>query len=206
MNLKQRLFAALGDRFARLASLFLCTSLTLPGLAYIGTMDLFAAPAVSSSIVQLPKGVKVLARVPLQGTPITRMYTQREYGHTFLYIEHGRQAMTTVDVSKKRSPRIVEHPPAEVEPVRYEAASEGGSVEVWPRHVMAGVDSHGGRGTPSVLDNSNSNDVQLMQAFIAENANLVDRDSGLVYFASSSQLFIVQDSRPTAFDLTNYTN
>jgi hypothetical protein len=206
MILKNRLFAALDDWFAKLVPLFFCASLTIPAFAQVVSKDMFAAPAVSSAIVPLPNGVKVLARVALQGTPITRMYTQREYGHTFLYIEHGQQPLTTVDISKKRNPRVVEHPPAQVEPVRYEALSEGGSMEIWPRHVMAGVDTDGGHGTfSSVLESSDAEDARLLQTFVAENSNLVDRDSQLVYFASPSQLFIVQDNRPAAFDLTNYT-
>ena len=205
--MKNRFFVALDDWFAKLIPLFFFASLTIPAFAQVAPRDMFAAPAVSSAIVPLPHGVKVLARVPLQGTPITRMYTQREYGHTFLYIEHGQQSLTAVDISKKRNPHIVEHQPAQVDPVRYEAASEGGSMEVWPRPVMAGLDTHAAHGTfSSVLESSNPNDARLLQAFVAENANLVDRDSELVYFASPSQLFIVQDNRPTSYDLTNYTS
>jgi len=204
--MNMRLFVALGDRFAKLVALLFCTSLIVPAFAQVGSFSLLPAAAASSSIAPLPQGVKVLARVPLQGTPITRMFTQREYGHTFLYIEHGQQPLTTVDVTKKRNPRIVEHQPGKVEPVRYEALSEGGSMETWPQHVRAGVDNRGSRGTTSVLESSDPSDAKLLQAFVAENANLVDRDCRLVYFASQSELFIVQDNRWTAYDLTNYTN
>jgi hypothetical protein len=204
--MNMRLFVALGDRFAKLVALVFCTSLIVPAFAQVGSFSLLPAAAESSSIAPLPQGVKVLARVPLQGTPITRMFTQREYGHTFLYIEHGQQPLTTVDVTNKRNPRIVEHQPGKIEPVRYEALSEGGSMEIWPQHVRAGVDNRGGRGTTSVLESSDPNDAKLLRAFVGENANLVDRDYRLVYFASKSQLFIVQDNRWTAYDLTNYTN
>ncbi len=205
--MKMRLFAVRGDRFAKVAALCFCSLLSLPALAQVRPMNMTPVVAVSSPLAPLPKGVKVLASVSLEGTPITRMYTQREYGHTFLYIEHGQQPLTTVDVTKKRSPRIVQHPPAKVETVRYEPLAEGGSMEIWPRHVSTGVDNLGGRGLfSSVLESSDTNDAKLLQAFVAENVNLVDRDSRLVYFASRSQLFIVQDNRPTAFDLTNYTN
>ena len=204
--MKKGLFAVLGVRFAKLVALYFCTALTVPALAQVGPRDVFPAVAGSSPIAPLPKGVKVLARVPLEGAPITRMYTQQEYGHTFLYIEHGQQPLTTVDVTRKRSPRIVEHHPAKVEPVRYQPLFEGGSIEIGPRHVTAGVDNLGGPGMFSVLQSSYPNDAKLLQAFVAENTNLVDRDSRLVYFASRSQLFIVQDDRPTLFDLTNYTN
>jgi hypothetical protein len=203
MVMNNRLLAACGDRFTKLAALFFCTSLTLPAFAQVAPVDMLPAVAMSSSIAPLPNGVKILARVPLEGTPVTRMYTQREYGHTFLYIEHGPQSLTTVDVTKKRTPRIVEHRPAQVEPVRYELLSEGGSMENWPRHVTAGVDNLGIFN--SVLESSDPNDAKLLQVF-AENTNLVDRDSRLVYFASRSQLLIVQDNRPTRFDFANYTN
>jgi hypothetical protein len=132
------------------------------------------------------------------------MYTQREYAHTFLYIEHGQQLLTSVDVSKKRNPRVVEHQPAEAEAVRYEPLSEGGTIEKWPRHVTAGIDNLGSGA--SVLERSDPNHAKLLQTFVAESANLVDRDSRLVYFASQSQLFIVQDNRWTSFGLTSYTN
>ena len=199
--MKSKLFAALGDRFAKLAALLFCISLTHPVFAQVGAVHMLPAASAISSTAPLPKGVKVIARVPLEGTPITRMYTQREYGHTFLYIEHGQQPLTTVDVTKKRRPQIVEHQPAKVEPVRYEPLSEGGSIEIWPRHVTAGVDS-----LNSVLESGDPNDAELLRAFVAENNNLVDRDSRLVYFASRSQLLIVRDNRPTPFDLTYYVN
>jgi hypothetical protein len=201
--LKRRLFADLGDG-KKVAALLFCALLASPAAAQVGPKNMFPAAAVSSPIVPLPKGVKVLANIPLQGTPITRMYTQREYGHTFLYIEHGKQPLTAVDVTKKRSPRIVQHQPAKLEAVRYEQLVEGGSIENWPQHVTAGVDNHGGGG--SILENGDPNDSKLLQAFVADNTNLVDRDSQLVYFASGSQLLIVQDSRSTTFDLTSYTN
>lgn len=202
--MNNRLLATLDDRFAKLAALIFCTSLTLPAFAQVSRIEMFPAAAVSSPSAPLPKGVKVLARVPLEGTAITRMYTQREYGHTFLYIEHGQQPLTTVDVTRKQNPRIVEHQPAKVEAVRYEALFEGGTIENWPRHVTAGVDTRGSRGDG--LQSSDPNDAKLLQAFMAENTNLVDRDGRLVYLASPSQLLIVQDNRWTPVDLTNYTN
>ena len=207
MDLQNGLFATTGDRIAKLVALFFCSSLTLPPGHKLAAWKCLRRPAVSSSLVLLPQGVKVLASIPLQGAAITRMHTQREYGQTFLYIEHGQQSLTTVDVSKKRNRRIVQHRLAKVEPVRYELLSEGRSMEVWPRHVTAGVDTRAGHGRfSSVLEGGDPNDAKLLQAFVAENANLVDRDSRLVYFASPSQLLVVRDNRPTAFDFTNYAN
>jgi len=43
MILKNRLLAALGDRFAKVSALFFCTSLTLPALPQVGPMDMFTA-------------------------------------------------------------------------------------------------------------------------------------------------------------------
>jgi hypothetical protein len=202
--MKNAWFAVSLARFAKVGALFFCISLTLPALAQ--RLDLFPAVAVNSPAVPLPKGVKVLATVPLDGAAVTRMYTQQEYGHTFLYIEHGRQSLTTVDVTKKRNPQIVQHQPAKVESPRREPLAEGGWIEVWPQHVMEGLDNVGGRGAFSVLESSDPNDAKLLQAFVTENMNLVDRDSRLVYLASPSQLFIVQDNRPSSFDLTSYTD
>jgi hypothetical protein len=100
----------------------------------------------------------------------------------------------------------VEHQPAKVEPARYVPLYEGGSIEARSQQVIAGVDNLGGRGMFSVLESSDPNDAKLLQAFVTENTNLVDRDSRLVYLASRSQLIIVQDNRPSSFDLTSYTN
>ena len=74
----------------------------------------------SSSSPQAPKGVKVLARVPLDGLPVTRMYTQWEHGRPYLYVEHGGRQLTTVDVTKKQNPQLVDHEPAMIQPRRYE--------------------------------------------------------------------------------------
>ena len=92
--MKTRMFAALGDRIAKIAVLLLCTSLTFTASAQTSLLNVFPATAVSTSALQLPKGVKVVARVWLEGMPVTGMYTQREYGRTYLYIEHGQQSIT----------------------------------------------------------------------------------------------------------------
>lgn len=56
----------------------------------------------------------------------------------------------------------------------------------------------------SILDNGNPDDAKLLQAIGNGYSNLADRDSRLVYFASPSQLLIVQDNRMTAIDfITN---
>jgi len=202
--MKTKLCAALGNRIAKIFALTFCTLVTLrPAFAQTRMVSVFPAIAVSTGTLQLPKGVKLVARVPLEGMPITRMYTQREYGHTYLYVEHGCQPLTTVDVTKKRNPRLVDHEPAKVEPIQYEELSEGGSIEVWPRHVYTGIDNQGARGMFSVLGSSNPNDAGLLQALGQNTSNLVDRDSRLVYFASPSQLLIVQDNRWTLVDHTN---
>jgi hypothetical protein len=57
-----------------------------------------------------------LSREFREGQPVTRMYTQWEYGRTYLYIEHGREQLTTVDVTKKQHPKVVNHEPAQVQP------------------------------------------------------------------------------------------
>jgi hypothetical protein len=131
------------------------------------------------------------------------MYTQWEYGRTYLYIEHGRQSLTTVDVTKKRNPQIVNHTPGRVEPLRYKELAEGGTIQVSPLwHVNAGSDNLGGREKCSVLESSDPDDAKLLQAFGLGYSNLADRDDRLVYFASPSQLLILQDKRFTAIDYT----
>ena len=185
-----------------IAALTFVITLTLSGLAQTTSPAVFPAMAVNSPATQLPKEVKVIARVPLASMPVTRMYTQWEYGRTYLYIEHGGRSLTTVDVSKKRNPRPVDHQPAKVEAPRYVELSEGGTIEIWPQHVTAGIDTIGGTGTLSVLEDSNPKDAKLLQA-LGRGSNLVDRDSGLVYFASPSQLLIVQDNRWTRVDYMN---
>jgi hypothetical protein len=62
--MKSKLFAALGDRFAKLTALLFCISLTLPVFAQVGPVHMLPAASAISSTAPLSKGVKVLARVP----------------------------------------------------------------------------------------------------------------------------------------------
>ena len=199
--MKTRMFVS-GDRIAKIAALLLCTWLTFPASAQTNLLNV-PAIALSSSTSQLPRGVKIIARVSLEGMPVTGMYTQREYGRTYLYIEHGHQSITTVDVTKKRNPRLVDHEPAKVDPTVYEELFEGGTIEVSHRHVFAGIDNRGGGEMHDVLDSGAPQDAKLLQALGQGNSNLADRDSRLVYFASPSQLLIIQDNRWTHVDFSN---
>ena len=54
ITMKTRMFAALGDRIAKIASLMLCTSLTFPASAQSSLLKVFPAIAVNSPTVQLP--------------------------------------------------------------------------------------------------------------------------------------------------------
>ena len=165
---------------------------------------MFSAIAVSSPVGQLPKGVKVVARIPLEGSPVTHMYTQWENGHTYLYLEHGAQSLTTVDVTKARSPRLVEREPAKVEPIRYLELFDGGTVEDSSgRHVYAGIDNRHSGSWVNILQNSDPDDAKLLEAFGQATRNLADRDSRVVYVASPAQLMILQDNRWTRIDVTN---
>ena len=131
------------------------------------------------------------------------MYTQWESGRTYLYIEHGREQLTTVDVTKKRNPRLVDHTPAKVEPPRYEETDDGGTIEVSSGSpVVPGFDNVGGRGMFSVLKSSDPDDAPLLRAFAHASSNLADRDRHLDFFASPSQLLIVQDVRWKGMDYT----
>jgi len=203
--MKIRLFATLGDRIAKSAAALtltlICTSLAAPLFAQALHSNVFAAIAANSANTPLPKGTKVVARIPLNGLPVTRMYTQLEYGRTYLYLEQGRGSLTTVDVTKKQNPQVVNHEPRKVEPARYEQLFEGGSIQVSPYwQVNAGIDNLGGREMYSVLESSNPDDAKLLEALGPRYGNLADRDRRLVYFASPSQLLVVQDNRLTAID------
>ena len=205
--MKRMQFETMGGRVAKIAAPTVVFALSLPAPAVSQTNLVNAIPgaAVASANTQLPKGVKVLAQVPLDGLPITRMYTQWEYGRTYLYIEHGRQQLTTVDVSKRQTPQFVNHEPATVEAARYQELAEGGTIEISsPWHVKTGVDSVGGRGTVSILESSDRDDAQLLQAFGRETLNLADRDHHLIFFASPTQLVIAEDHRWYGMDY--YTN
>ena len=193
---KRILSETMGGRIAKIAAPMLVLFLSSAAPVFSQTREVNAALAASSAGPQAPKGVKVLARVPLDGLPVTRMYTQWEYGRTYLYIEHGGQQFTTVDVTKKQKPQVVNHDPGKVEPKRYEELAEGGTIEVSPPwHVNAGIDNVGGRGMLSILASSDSDDVQLLQAFGRGSSNLADRDAHLIFFASPAQLLVVQDHR-----------
>ena len=201
--MKTKLYAALGALIVGIAALSLL--LARPASAQIRFMNAIPAAAVSSANLQLPRGTQIIAHVPLKGASVTRMYTQLEYGRTYLYIEHGRYAFTTVDVSNKQNPQVVNHAPRNIEPVVYEQLFEGGSIEVSPSpKVQDGIDSTGGRGMRSVLESRDANDAQLLGVFGQVYANLADRDRRLVYFASPSQLLVVQDNRMTEIDFITY--
>jgi hypothetical protein len=101
-----------------------------------------------------------------------------------------------VDVTLKQSPQVVNHEPATVEAARYEELAEAGMIEISsPWHVTAGVDNVGGRGMFSILESSDRDDAQLLQAFGRETSNLADRDRHLIFFASPAQLLIVKGGR-----------
>jgi hypothetical protein len=203
--MKTRLFATLGDRIAKTAALTLFISLAVPVFAQTHPTHLFAALTSSSATLPLPRNTKVVASVALDGQPVTRMYTQWENGRAYLYIEHGRQSLMTVDISKKQNPQIVNHESGTVEPPRYQQLFEGGSIEVSPQwNVNPGFDNLGGRGMLGMLENSDPDDAKLLQALGPKYSNLTDRDRRLVYFASPAQLLIVQDNRMTPIDfITN---
>jgi len=190
-------------RIAKMAAM-LVFFLSLTASAFSQTNVASAALAVSSVGPLAPAGVKVLARIPLAGQPVSGMFTQWEHGRTYLYIEHAGQLLTTVDVTNKRHPRVVNHEPAKVEPKRYEELAEGGTIEVAPRsNVETGFDNTvGGRGVFSVLESSDPGDAQLLQSFGRESSNLADSDRHLIFFASPAQLLIVEDGRWKAVDYT----
>jgi hypothetical protein len=54
----------------------------------------------------------------------------------------------------------------------------------------------------SILDSNDPDDAQLPQAFGRESSNLADRDRNLIFFASPTQLLIVEDGRWKGVDYT----
>jgi len=192
-----------GGRVAKIVVRTLACSLLLatPVFSQLREVNAVPAGALTSASVTALKGVKLLARVPLTGQPVTRLYTQSEYGRTYLYIEHGQTLLTTVDVSKKQNPQIVSHPPAKLQPARYQELAEGGTIAVSsPWQVVPGFDNVGGRGAFSVLATSDPDDAPLLAAFGSQSANLADRDRHLIFFASPAQLLIVEDDRWKGMD------
>jgi len=190
---------------AKIAALILgmLFSLTTAAFSQTRLVSAASAGAVSSTSGAMPRGVKVLAQVPLDGQPVTRMYTQWERGHTYLYMEHGGVQLTAVDVTKKRNPQIVDHEPAKVEAAKSQLA-EGGTLEVSPPNVIAEFDNVGGRGMLAIVQSDNPEDAQLLQAFGSDSSNLVDRDRNLIFFASSTRLVILEDSRWRGVDYNIY--
>jgi hypothetical protein len=172
---------------------------TTPAFSQTRLVNAASAGAVYSASWAMPRGVKVLAQVPLDGQPVTRMYTQWERGRTYLYIEHGNVQLTTVDVTKKRNPQIVDHGPAKVEAAKSQPA-EGGMLEVSAPNVIAEFDNVGGRGMLGIVQGDNPDDAQLLQAFGRDSSNLVDRDRNLIFFASSTRLAILEDNRWRGMD------
>ena len=203
--MKRMQFETMGGRIAKIAApaLVFFLSLAAPAFSQTNLVDAIPGSAVSSASTPVPKGVKVLARVPLPGLPATRMYTQWESGRYFLYIEHGSEQITTVDVTKRRNPQVVNHEPALVETRRYEQLAEGTEIVVSPPvRVVAGFDNLGGRGMLSILESTNAADAPILQAFGRDSSNLTDRDRNLIFFASPTQLVIVEDHRWYGMDYT----
>lgn len=202
--MKNNLSDNTSGRVAKMAvpifALFL--SVAAPAFAQVGVLHAVPAAAVSSVSAPAPKGVKVLAQVPLDGRPVTRMYTQLEGGRTYLYIEHGGQQLTAVDVTKKRNLQVVSHEPGKVDATRYQELAEGGTIEAFAPNVSAGFDNVGGRGTLSILQSNDPDDAPLLRAFGRDSSNLADRDRNLMFFASSTQLLIVEDDRWKGMDYT----
>jgi hypothetical protein len=201
--MKHMQFETMGGRMAKIAApaLVFFLSLAAPAVSQTNLVNAVPGAAVSSTSTPVTKGVKVLARVPLPGLPATRMYTQWESGRNFLYIEHGSDQITTVDITKKRNPQVVNHEPALVEPRHYEQLAEGAEIVVAPPvRVVAGVDNLGGRGMLSILESRNAADAPLLRAFGRDSSNLADRDRNLIFFASPTQLVIVEDHRLYGMD------
>lgn len=181
----------------------LCFSLESAALTHFAAISAAPPGATSPLSVALPAGVTVLAQIPLQGPPTTRMYTQWEHGRTYLYVEQGSLQLTTVDITKARSPRVVSHQPAATSNTPKLIAADGGPLDITaPNSAVAGVDNVQDRGTLSVLQADNPEDAQLIRRFGRESSNLVDRDHHLVFFASASRLLIVEDAR---WNGMNYT-
>jgi hypothetical protein len=200
-------FETMGSWVAKIAApaLVFFLSLAAPAVSQTNLVNAIPGAAVSSASTPVPKGVKVLAQVPLPGLPVTRMYTQWESGRNFLYIEHGSEPITTLDVTKKRNPQVVNHEPALTEPRQYEQLAEGAEIVVAPPiRVVAGVDTIGGRGMLSILESRNAADAPLLQAFGRASSNLADRDRNLIFFASPTRLVIVEDHR--LYEMDYYMN
>ena len=157
-------------------------------------MNYDPAGAISTGNVLAPEGVKVLAQLPLQGPPATRMYIQWEHGSTYLYIEQSGK-LTAIDISKKQSLRVVNHQPEAVITPCYEEA-DGGPIELPSANAARiVVDNATDRGTLSVLQANDPRDAQLLRFFGYNTSNLVDRDRHLIFFASPTRLLILQDGR-----------
>ena len=202
--MKTRLFARWAEQISPISAFVLLVALAVPVSAQINVSILFPAVATASTSSELPKGVEIIAIVPLQGQAATRMYTREEYGRTYLYIEHGPKPLTVVDVTNKRNPQIVDHEPGGIEPAQYEQLWEGGSIQVSPVFTVSkGFDKQEVIGMLSTLASGNPDDAKLLRAFGQNYANLVDRDRRLVFFASRRYLFVVRDSRLTAPDFIN---
>lgn len=192
--MKTKLFAALVGGITLIAALSLVVSAS--AFAQPRVEKAVPAYAVSDAGPQLPAGAKLVGRVQLDGRPVTHMYTQLEYGRMYLYIAHGQYSLTTVDISEDQNPQVVNHTPGNVDPALYEHFFKGGSADVSPSwEIITGVDNQGGSVRRSVLEVSDPNDANLLGALGPEYSNLADRDRRLVYFASPSQLLVIQDNR-----------
>jgi len=130
------------------------------------------------------------------------MYTQWEYGRTYLYIEQGDKQLTSIDITRKQILRVVDHHPEQPIAPQLESA-DGGSIEMFRQPgVRAGVDNVRDRGKLSILQPDDPRDAQLLRFFGYNASNLADRDRRLIFFASPTRLLIVEDERWYGVDYT----
>jgi len=93
---KAKLFAVLVDGIALIAALAFVVS--VPAFAQSWKEKAISVFAITGAEQHLPAGAKLVARVRLDGRPVTYMYSRSEYGRMYLYIGHGQYSFTTADI------------------------------------------------------------------------------------------------------------
>jgi LVIVD repeat len=154
----------------------------------------FAAPGDFYTAYQQ---AKVIAHLPLSGSPPTQMFLQKQGKKHYLYVQQsGQKGFTVVDVSKPKRPKVITNVPqqniAALGPGL--AITEKAQANSDGSYAMAGEGSRGGGSTPQsvkVLDVSDPAHPRTVDTLIGVTSIVTDNARGLVYVANGDGIWVL---------------
>jgi hypothetical protein len=146
---------------------------------------------------------KVIAHLPLSGSPPTQMFLQQEGRKKYLYLQQaGPQGFTVVDVSKPKHPKVLDRVPQQ----SITMLSSGLAITQKPAtatspdkaSALNGEGSRGGGRAPEqvrVLDVSDPAHPKTVQTFDGVTSILPDDARGLIYVANGDGIWILSHQK-----------